>query len=79
MHGLYGGPDVTKGDQPRCHSWSGGTICSVTNGLGVPAVAAINGPGDQFGGTSCSMTEHLVIMIYSEKKLYSRSSLIKKF
>ena len=41
---------MAKGDQPRRHSLSGGTICSTTNGPGGPAVAAINGPGNQFWG-----------------------------
>ena len=49
--GLYGGPAVAKGGgQPRRHNWSGGTICGAANGPRGPAVAAINGPGDQFRG-----------------------------
>ena len=36
---------MTKGDQPRHHSWPGRTICSAENGPGGPAIAAINGPG----------------------------------
>ena len=46
----YMGPAVVKRDQPRHHSWSGSIICSAANGPGAPAIAAINGSGDQFLG-----------------------------
>ena len=47
------GTSCGKGDQPRRHSWSGGTICSAANGPGGPAVATtkLNGRGADFGGT----------------------------
>ena len=58
QRGTNYGAIVGLGGPLQCPKWSGR-----------PVSAAINGLGDQFGGTSCSMTEPLVIMIYSENKL----------
>ena len=53
--------------------WQRGTIRSVVNGPGRPAVAAINGLGEQFWGISCSMTGHLVECVDSYPEVFRRS------
>ena len=46
----YTGDQMWQRGQSWRHSWSGGTICSATNGPGGTAVAAINGPGEPILG-----------------------------